>query len=188
MYKICSIKVGKNNKMTLRDCNGIEVKSTNAMNRHYRKSRLLHNIEDDNPVVWVLIGENRNVKEKYLQVGQSKNLTRMLSGDIRPDVNEILSKSGSKYSDLASKYSKLAFYEIEFKDYDLEEIDFIGNMPQDEELKKAYLSMKASFIEGKIAAEKCCGAKGVEDGIWNASPSGLDGYFYSYFKNKRKKA
>lgn len=190
MYKICSIEVEENNKMTLHDCNGNEIKSTNVMNRRYRKSRRLRSTEEDNPVVWVLIGKDIIPQEKYLQVGQSKNLTRMLSGDIRPDVNEILSKNGrcngSKYSKLASKYSKLTFYEIDFEDYDLAEVDFVGNMPQDEDLKKAYLSMKASFIEGKIAAEKCCGAKENGGGIWNASPSGLDGYFYSYFKNKSK--
>jgi len=68
MYKICSIEVEENNKMTLRDCNDNEIKSTNAMNRHYRKSRRLRSTEEDNPVVWVLIGKDIIVQEKYLQV------------------------------------------------------------------------------------------------------------------------
>lgn len=187
-YLICTIRI-ENNIMKLYDGNRQEIdsNSTRSLNINYRRKRKIRTEDDESPVVWVLVGKNMPDEEVYLQVGQSKNLTRMLSNDIRKDVNELLdeklNEESSKYKKLLGKYTQLEFYEIDLDAYDYE--DFIEkNIPEDENLKKVYLTIRAAYVEGKIAAEKNCKEKNSEHGIWNPSPIGLDGYFYMYFKNK----
>lgn len=189
-YQICKISIDKEGQYKLYDFENNEISSTNAMNRRYRRARKNRIAEEGVSVVWILLALDTSGKEKYLQVGQSKNLTRMLSGDIGIDVGEILNKNGkfdgTKYSKLAKKYNTLVFCEVDLAKYFLEELELKMSIPTNEDLKKVYWAIKAACVEGKIAAENDCIKKEGEDcyEMWNPSPTGLDGYFFSYFKNR----
>lgn len=188
-YLVCSIEIDDYGNTTFFDCCGNEIKSKNtkSMNEHYREERRSVFRQDDVPVVWVLVGKRGN-EERCLQVGQSKNLTRMLSNDIRKDVNEILfdeypkEKNLPKYKALTEKYQKLEFYEVDINSVDVEETIWNYTFYEDDNLKKVYLTILASYVEAKIAVEEECAAEESEDGLWNPSPTGVDGYFYDYLK------
>ena len=111
--KICSIK-NVNNTWTLYDCEGKklgeELDATpfpSLMNRRYRAKRKNTIEVDDVSCVWCLKGENDN----WIQVGRTKNLTNLLSNDVKEDIKKIFSHTG-KYGKLNEKYSELTFYEI----------------------------------------------------------------------------
>lgn len=190
-YQICKIEKTENGIRFL-DWKNDLINYTNAMHKRYREfvDTLVYNIED--PKVWVLVACGDDGTDKYLQVGKSKNLTRMLSGDVGPDAKEILNIDGkyneTKYGRLTKKYNTLIFYEVDIVEYDLEEIFKGISVPaKNESLRKAFLDIKAACIEGKIAAENNCHKKSNRDDcfeMWSESPTGLDGYFYDYYKNK----
>ena len=188
--EICKIIIEKNTennteKKTLYDCNNQEIKTTNTMNRRYRTKRKNFISEENVAVVWILLAIDESEKEHYIQVGQNRNLTRMLSGDIGPDINEILNNR-NKYSDLTSKYNTLIFYEINLSKYLVNIFDKdIPLIPSDDNFKKIYWTIIASCAEGKLAAEYKCKKEGKTDTrMWNPSPTGLDGYFYLYYNSK----
>ncbi len=191
-YQICKILIDKDNgKKIWYDCQDEEIKSTNAMNRHYRRKRKENILEEDVSTVWILSAREKDKKQNYIQVGRSKNLKRMLSGDIRLDVKEIINTNnefgGTKYNKLIEKYSELIFFEVDLEKYFFN--NFTVNIPEDTNLKKIYWSIIAAWAEGKIAAENNCKKDSIDDDrMWNPSPDGLDGYFYSYYRECEEKS
>lgn len=180
--KICSIKKD-NDIWKLYDCTDQELRTpsrdakfTSSMNRHYRVFRKKSFSEEDSSCVWFLVGKTNN-QEKWIQVGRTKDLTNLLSNDIKEDLKDFFYGTG-KYGQLRDKYCELIFYEIDVLHYIKENNDvkeILGEIPSDRNLKLAYLVNCAAFIEGKESyinkADKY-------------NPSVLDGYYYEYFKNK----
>ena len=188
-YLICRIKYDGESPFFY-DCKNLEIKSTNAMNMRYRKARRQIVTEEDGATIWILTGIlKQDGEEKLIQVGQCKNLTQMLSGDIRKDVRQIISENdpNGKYSTLRQEYKELFFYEVELDDFDICDIGVKLCFPIDTILKRAERAIKAAYVEGMIASQNNCLKNKSVYGIWNPSTIGLDGYFYSYFESKTER-
>ena len=184
IYQICKIEF-KDNAHFLLDCNNSIIRSTNAMNRRYRIVRRQTILEEDMALVWILTGIHKDSKEKkIIQVGQCKNLTQMLSGDIRKDIKKIINagNSDNKYSKLHKEFTELSFYEVELDDFDIGAIGVKLIFPEDTLFKKIERAIKAAYVEAMIAFVNDCLFTESGCGIWNPSTIGLDGYFYSYFE------
>lgn len=183
---ICSVKKD-NNIWNLYDSQGEKLREPfshtvfpSSMNRRYRAIRKKYICEDDTACVWYLLGKNK-VTAKWLQVGRTKNLRNLLSNDVKEDIKEIFSGYG-KYGQLKDIYSELLFYEIDVKAYiecDKEAKVILGSMPDDKNLRQAYLVNCAAYIEGKLAYKN-------EVELYHSST--LDGYYYDYFKDNRNLA
>ena len=64
-----------------------ETKFTSSMNQHYREFRKNSFSEEDSSCVWFLVGKTKH-HEEWVQVGRTKDLTNMLSNDIKEDVKD----------------------------------------------------------------------------------------------------
>ncbi len=192
--KICSLKK-ENNTWSLYDCCNPNNNLGNpyswkkrfppTMNTHYRDYRK-GILDGDNPNVWVLKGKDK-IDESTLQVGRTKNLERLLSHDIKGDIYDFFLKNmNNKYGKLkVSKYDELTFYEVDIEEYLKDDTTFISmykKCPSDEDLKSAYLLIRAAYVEGKIACKECNG----RDSMY--TPSTLDGCYYAYWKKQKLKA
>ena len=181
---ICSIKK-KVQEWHLYDCYGKDLgalqndkRFSRAMNIRYRGKR---NVNAGNEsCVWILIGKNET-EEVCLQVGRTKNLTNLLSSDVKEDIKEICKgDNNSNYGKLKDKYTELSFYEVDIEKYlkndtDIENI-FVEK-PVNKYLYLAYAYNRAAYVEGKLSLEK-------EAVMYH--PSSLDGYYREYFKEKSK--
>ena len=172
MYlRICAIKKN-NNGWEFLDCNRESLKApdeksifTSSMNKRYRNTAC----------VWFLMGKADNGKETCIQVGRTKNLTNLLSNDIKEDIKNFYSGVG-KYGKLKEKYNELVFYEVDVNRIIKEDKDakkILGSKPENKNLGLAYSVICAAYVEGKLSFEK-------EAELY--CPSTLDGYYYAYFK------
>ena len=182
MYlRICAIRKN-NNGWEFSDCNGESLKApdgksifTSSMNKRYRKERKKYIVDENTACVWFLMGKADNGKETCIQVGRTKNLTNLLSNDIKEDIKNFYSGVG-KYGKLKEKYNELVFYEVDVnriikKDKDAKKI--LESKPENKNLGLAYSVICAAYVEGKLSFEK-------EAELY--CPSTLDGYYYAYFK------
>ncbi|MCR4740820.1 MAG: hypothetical protein K5886_11260 [Lachnospiraceae bacterium] len=188
--KICSLKK-EDNIWNLYDWDGKPLRnpspntsSPNAyfpksLNQRYRNIRKTYGIDEDISCVWFLTGK-KNGREEWIQVGRTKTLNNMLSSDIKEDIKAFFYGTG-KYGELGKEYSELIFYEIDVIRYieaDKEAQGIFGKMPDDKNLKLAYLVNCAAYIEGK---------ESFENNAVIYVPSTLDGYYHRYFKDRKRK-
>jgi hypothetical protein len=195
LEKVCSITIDDEKKKLLFDCKGNAIKITprytRAINMRYREKREKNGLQDKElSVVWILVGV-KGEKKKILQVGRNCSLTRMLSSDIRKDVKEIIGDApNSRYNNLCNGYNELIFYEIRISDF-LENDgvfkEMFGGVPlekiENSDLCSAYHTIRASYVEGKVAAIGMCKKmkKNDEQNMWCPSPGGIDGDIYTYW-------
>jgi len=96
MYlRICAIRKN-NNGWEFSDCNGESLKApdkksifTSSMNKRYRKERKKYIVDENTACVWFLRGTADNGDKTCIQVGRTKNLTNLLSNDIKEDIKTI---------------------------------------------------------------------------------------------------
>jgi hypothetical protein len=198
--KICSLE-WKNGEWTFKDCKGKELKplpkrfpkATLKNNyKDYRKQSGNNMPEESFACVWVLMGRKEQT-EKCIQVGRNCNLENMLEEDIIKDIKDFFYGS-KKYSKLRKKCQKqetykLTFYEVNIQEYLKEDTvinQILGKRPVDNpSLLKAYSYVEAAYVEGKLGCySKNSNNHGIVSSMYN--PSTLDGYFYDYFKKKKK--
>ena len=109
MYlRICAIRKN-NNGWEFSDCNGESLKApdkksifTSSMNKRYRKERKKYIVDENTACVWFLRGTADNGDKTCIQVGRTKNLTNLLSNDIKKDIKSFYSGVG-KYGKLKEK-------------------------------------------------------------------------------------
>ena len=182
MYlRICAIRKN-NNGWEFSDCNGESLKApdeksifTSSMNKRYRKERKKYIVDENTACVWFLRGKADNGDITCIQVGRTKNLTNLLSNDIKEDIKNFYSGVG-KYGKLKEKYNELVFYEVDVNQIIKEDNDakqILGSKPKDKNLGLAYSVICAAYVEGKLSFEKKAELY---------CPSTLDGYYYTYFK------
>lgn len=179
--KICSIVKSETGDWDFFDYNGDSLPKpsetaifTSAMKRRYLKTKSRIDIS----IVWVLVGFDDENKITWEQVGRTKDIINALN-EIREDIKEFYS-NGNKYAELkAKKYKKLVFYEVDIDNYLMDDLEFKNisrEVPKNKELELAYYYVRAAYVEGKI---------GYDTSACMYNPSTLDGYFYSYLKNKK---
>jgi hypothetical protein len=198
--KICSMK-SEDKKWIFSDSNDSKLKRMpnellNNIYANYQNNRK-NMREGDLACVWVLEGsETPNLMESktpnLIQVGSNINLDEMWKNDIRKDIIKFFFESGN-YSKLREECQKqetykLTFYEVNIQKY--LEVDtvinqILGKRPEDPSLLKAYAYVEAAYVEGKLGSySKKHNNQCILSSIYN--PSTLDGYFYDYFKKKKK--
>jgi hypothetical protein len=192
--KICSMK-SEDKKWIFFDSNDSELEQMpknllNIIYENYQKNR--NNMPDENlACVWVLELEGSKTPN-YIQVGSNISLYKMWNTDIRKDIMKFFSESES-YSDLRKNYNeqkayKFTFYEVNIQEYlkgDKVINQILGKRPEDPSLLKAYAYVEAAYVEGKLGSySKKHNNQCILSSIYN--PSTLDGYFYDYFKKKKK--
>lgn len=197
--KICSIAISENNCKQLYDCEGNKIEKTarytRTINLRYRNIRKEKNLHDEKlSVVWILVGISKGKEGKILQVGRNCSLTRMLSSDIRKDVKEILEGvSNSKYCKLCNTYEELVFFEVNIEKYLSKDNVFqqlFGEISlakmENFHLYSLYQTIRASYVEGKIAAMGRCKKENIKDekNMWCPSPGGIDGSVCDYWLEK----
>jgi hypothetical protein len=191
--KICSMK-SENKKWDFFDSNDSKLEQMpndllNNIYANYQNNRK-NMREGDLACVWVLEGSET---PNYIQVGSNISLDKMWKNDIRKDIMKFFSESES-YSDLRKKYNeqkayKFTFYEVNIQEYlngDKVINQILGKRPVDNpSLLKAYSYVEAAYVEGKLGCySKNSNNQGRVSSMYN--PSTLDGYFYDYFKKKKK--
>jgi hypothetical protein len=197
--KICSLE-WKNGEWAFKDCKGEELKPLPkrfpkaALKNNYKdyRKQLGNNMPEESfACVWVLMGRKEQT-EKCIQVGRSCNLENMLEEDIIKDIKGFFfeMKGREDYSKFRKEreYDTLTFYEVNIQEYlkgDTVINQILGKKPKDSSLLKAYAYVKAAYVEGKLGCySKNPDNQGIVSSIYN--PSTLDGYFYDYFKKKKK--
>ena len=182
MYlRICAIRKN-NNGWEFSDYNGESLKApdeksifTSSMNKRYRKERKKYIVDENTACVWFLRGKADNGDITCIQVDRTKNLTNLLSNDIKEDIKSFYSGVG-KYRKLKEKYNELVFYDVNVNRIIKEDKDakkIFGSKPKDNNLGLAYSVIWDAYVEGKLSFEK-------EAELY--CPSTLDGYYYAYFK------
>ncbi len=181
--KICSIKK-RGDTWILYDTDGEEIRVpsesgyfSSALNRRYRNKRKSIIANDDISCVWFLIG-NKNGSSKWIQVGRTKNLTNLLSNDVKEDIKDLYFGKGM-YGELKEYYDELSFYEIDVERYikgDEKLRSIMGKMPRNKYLRYAYLVNCAAYLEGKLACQY---------DVEKYHSSTLDGFYNLYFKEMK---
>lgn len=204
-YKICTV-IRNENESILKDCNdhviatvdlngnitkydkqGIKIGTyspndnityTGGIKSAYRKKAIYN---DKRSAVWILVANDKNEAEKYLQIGRNINPHEMLNSDIYPDIHSIISgNSKNKYHNIES--SSLSFFQVDIDAYLNNDLDIHkvlkSKVPTDSSLKQAYYNFKAAYCEGKLAYES-------NASLWKRS-GGIDGDIFDFFAPETK--